>query len=279
MAEKRAKRPRRQTEEKLVDVSIVVLNFNTKKLTVECVESIIATTKSSEYEIIVVDNASTDGSVEYLKKKLPKKVKLVVAARNLGFGPGNNLGVQSAKGDYLFFVNSDTILLPGCVDNLVAFADAADDYSILGPRVLLDDKKTIQPASFGWLPNLYRTIFRRSQKNVLNNSHLNTDTEWVTGAALFIPRNLFEQVGGFDSRYFMYFEDQDLCASVVSRGGKITVVHDAEIIHLGGKSIGKKKVRYQYYDASQVKYFLKHEGVLATGLMILFRLPWRWFKR
>jgi len=291
MATKRAARPHRQAKKKVVettispeptavDVSVIVLNFNTPKLTVSCVKSVIAHTKNIAYEIIVVDNASTDDSVSQFKKQLPKTVKLVVAERNLGFGPGNNLGSQAARGDYLFFINSDTLIETNCIAALTHFADLHPEYPLVGPTVLMPKTKTVQPASFGKLPSLWRLITRQQNAPCKIDQRLDySETEWVTGAAIFILADVFIAVGGFDSRFFMYFEDQDLAAGVRSLGGKVAVVHAAEIIHLGGKSIGKKKVRFQYYDESQVKYFMKHRGLIVTGLLLLLRLPWRLLRR
>lgn len=290
MATKRTARTHRQTKKKVVettispeptqvDVSVIVLNYNTPKLTVSCVKSVIAHTKNIAYEIIVVDNASTNDSVSYFKKQLPKTVKLVAAERNLGFGPGNNLGAQEARGDYLFFINSDTLLESNCISSLAEFADSHPEFPLIGPTVLLPKTKTVQPASFGQLPTLWRLVSRQQHTLTKINPQLEyVETGWVTGAALFISTDVYIAAGGFDSRYFMYYEDQDLCANVRKLGGRIAVVPAAQIIHLGGKSIGKKKIRYRYYDESQVKYFIKHHGLISTILLIVIRWPWRWFR-
>lgn len=292
MATKRTARPRRQAQktpvvettvpndQTRVDVSVIVLNYNTPKLTLDCVKSVIAHTQGTAFEIIVVDNASTDDSRVYLKKHLPKSVKLVTAERNLGFGPGNNLGADAAVGEYLFFINSDTLLESNCLAALTAFADQHPQYPLLGPVVQLPKTHAIQPASFGKLPTLARLLSRQQNAPcTIDESQEYTETEWVTGAALFIAADVFIAAGGFDSRYFMYFEDQDLCAAVQKLGGAIAVVHAAQIIHLGGKSIGKKNVRYHYYDESQVRYFMKHHGYIATALLIMLRWPWRLVRR
>lgn len=290
MATKGAARPSRQTRPKVtktaiptqpkpIDASVIILNFNTPKLTIDCVNSVITHTKHVSYEIIVVDNGSSDDSLKQFTKQLPKKVTVVNVERNLGFGPGNNVGAQAAQGDYLFFINSDTLFTENCLASLTKFADLHPEFPIIGPVVYLPKSTTIQPASFGKLPTLSRLLTRRQNSRcTLNERQEYTATEWVTGAALFITTDVFFDVGGFDSRFFMYFEDQDLCATVRTLGGQVAVVNAAHIIHLGGKSISKKKIRFQHYDESQLKYFLKHRGLIVAGLLLMLRWPWRWLR-
>jgi len=258
-------------------LSVIVLSFDTKDLTLACLDSLFNKHPSFGWEVIVVDNASTDGSFTEIKKRFGRQVKLIRTVRNIGFGPGNNLGVEEANGQYLLFLNSDTLVEPGSLDNLVEFADQHPTYGIVAPQVLLKNKRFIQPASHGRLPTLWHLLTRNSgnKKSIPNKDLVVIDTEWVTGAALMIPTKLFIYLGGFDSRYFMYFEDQDLCATVKNEGYDIGVVTKSKIIHLGGKSLVNKKKRYEYYDESQTKFFLKHHGWLQTIILVVLRLPWQ----
>lgn len=291
---------KRETETPVV--SVIILNYKTKKLTIDCINSLLADQSLSvsaangkthqqtskqlpvnqlSIEIIVVDNASDDDSVSTIQQTFGQTIKLIAAERNLGFGPGNNLGAAQASGTYLFFLNSDTLVKPAAVNELVKFLDRHQDYGLVGPKVLLPDAKTVQPASFGKMPTLNRLITRSYvlRKPKLDIRFLSTDVDWVTGAALMMPHDLFSAIGGFDSRYFMYFEDQDLALTVKKSGLKVAVVHEAEILHLGGKSIKRPQIRWQYYDQSQERFFLKHYGWFKTYLMVLLRLPWKLMRR
>ncbi|MDO8472097.1 MAG: glycosyltransferase family 2 protein [bacterium] len=266
-------------------VSIIIVNYKTAKLTSDAVNSLLTDTSLSIHgaegrtpiEIIVIDNASADGSAAKLEQDFGDRITLLTTERNLGFGPANNLGATQAKGLYLFFLNSDTLELHGAVTTLVAFLDRHPGYGVVGPKVLLPDKETIQPASFGRFPTLTRTLRRTSavKKPQLDLRFVCTDTDWVTGAALMITAAVFWNTGGFDQRYFMYFEDQDVCANVIKMGAKIAVVHDAAIVHFGGQSLPNGKKKYEYYDHSQEQFFLKHYGWLKTGLMVCLRFPWK----
>lgn len=266
-------------------VSVIIVNYKTADLTLDAINSLLEDNSLTIHgaesrlpiEIIVVDNASDDGSAEKIEKHFKDRITLITTARNLGFGPANNLGASRARGTYLFFLNSDTIELHGAVATLAAFLDRHPDYAIVGPKVLLKDRKTVQPASFGTFPTLSRTLTRRNnrQKITFDTRFVSTDTDWVTGAALMVTSEAFWASGAFDNRYFMYFEDQDVCANVKKLGLKVGVVHDAAIVHLGGKSLAKGKKKYEYYDTSQEQFFLKHYGWFKTALLVAARLPWK----
>lgn len=259
-------------------VSFVIVNYNTLTLTKDCVQSISNQREAPPYEIIIVDNASPDGSGAKLAQALGKKAQVIRAERNLGFGAANNLGAQAAAGRYLFLVNSDTLLPPNCLWEMVEMADKHAEYGLLAPRVLLPGRRRdTQPASFGRTATIGRLLSRR---NDLPSSYLDKFDEiapcdWVTGAAMLIPADVFWSVGGFDSRYFMYWEDQDLCTSIRRAGWKIGVVPDTTITHLGGRSIKLNKDRYKLYDQSQRTFILKHQGLTALVVFLLIAWPWK----
>ncbi len=281
MAEKKTKIKR---ESKPL-VSILIVNYKTKKITADTIDSILAdisltrtsTKDKIKIEIILVDNNSNDGSVSYLKKRFKNQVQFIQTKRNIGFGPANNLAANSALGRYLFFLNSDTLVQEQCIEKIVRFLDGHPEYGVVGPKVLLKNKKDIQPASFGKFPSLSRVLFRNStvKRPRLDERFVCTNTDWVTGAAMMIPAEIFWAVGGFDPRFFMYFEDQDLCADIKKLGFQTAVLNDAEMIHLVGKSMKKSKQKYAIYDNSQEQYYLKHYGWLKTSLMVTLRWPWK----
>lgn len=289
MATKRVARPHRKAKKTVVttkiandapiDVSVIILNFNTKQLTVDCIQSILAsdTDNRCHYEIIVVDNGSTDGSAAHIKKIFANKVRVITAERNLGFGPGNNLGASEARGDYVFFINSDTLLQPATLLALFDAAERETEYGMLAPRVVLEDGKTVQPASFGNKATTWHLLTRSVDlpARYLDRFTGVAPVAWVTGAAFIMPTTLFLAMGGFDTRYFMYWEDQDLCRTVTSYNWKIGVVVDATIIHLGGRSHALAKNRYTQYDRSQRSFLLKHEGIIATVFFLALTWPWK----
>lgn len=259
-------------------MSFIIVNYNTPKLTQDCVESITRQREAPAYEIIVVDNASPDKSGNMLRTTLKKTATVIQAQRNLGFGAANNLGAQSARGRYLFLVNSDTILPPNCLWEMVELADKNPQYGLLSPRVVLPGRqRETQSGSFGRRATIGRLIGRRNDlpARYLNNFDEIAPCDWVTGAAMLIAVDAFWSVGGFDSRYFMYWEDQDLCTSLKKAGWQIGVVPDTYITHLGGRSVKLKKDRYKLYDQSQRTYILKHQGLTALILFLLIAWPWK----
>lgn len=284
MVQARAKRHHPQTKTTVITsasdpvVSVIILHYRTYELTADCLTSLLAQETAPAHEIIVVDNDSSDGSGAKLQKKFSGKFTLVSAERNLGFGPGNNLGAQHARGRYLFFINSDTLLLPTTLADLIAAADQLPAYGLLSPRVVLKDGQTVQPASFGRTASVWRLLTRRVDlpASYLQGYETVAPVDWVTGAAMLIPQDVWRQVGGFDIRYFMYWEDQDLCRSIKAAGWQIGVALDSTIIHLGGKSERLTKERYRHYDRSQRQFILKHEGIIAFLLFIILSWPWKW---
>lgn len=264
-------------------VSVIVLHYNTLKLTLACVKSIMAQLAAPAYEIIVVDNASTDGSGIKLASQLRGQARVIRTKRNLGFGAGNNYGATFSRGRYLFFVNSDTILSPTLLGDMAAVADHHPEFGLLSPRVLLPNKrKMVQPASFGRFASVWRMLTRSVDlpASYLDGADQLAPCDWVTGAAIWLPAEVWLTVGGFDSRYFMYWEDQDLCRSIHLAGWQVGVAVDATIIHLGGRSTRLPQGRWAHYDQSQRAFILKHQGLLAFGLFMLLAWPWkRWRRR
>lgn len=259
-------------------VSFIIVNYNTPDLTTDCVQSILTQREAPPYEIIVVDNASPDKSGTKLAQSLKKDATVIQAARNLGFGAANNLGASNARGRYLFLVNSDTVLPPNCLWEMVELADRHPEYGLLAPRVLLPGRKQVtQPASFGRTATIARLLTRRVDlpAHYLDGFDEIAPCDWVTGAAMLIPAEIYNLVGGFDSQFFMYYEDQDLCASVRQAGWQVGVAPDTTIVHFGGRSSKLSRDRYRLYDQSQRRYILKRQGVTAFILFWLLAWPWK----
>lgn len=235
-----------------LDLSVIVISYNTKETTLNCLESVLKHTKGLAYEIIVVDNGSDDGSVEGIKalSKIHSQINLIVSKNNLGFGRANNLGVKSAKGDYLLFLNSDTLLNDNALNISLKNLKQNPSAGIYSCRLINADG-TFQPSgghfpTFGnlaaWqlfiddLPVFSSLIpsFHPKQSQYDKNQKM----DWVTGAFMMIKKDLFLKSGGFDEKIFMYTEEMELCYRVSKIGFSTIYTNTPMVVHLGGVSSG-----------------------------------------
>ncbi len=237
----------------MLPVSVIIVNYNTAEYLRECLASIYQWMDAAT-EVIVVDNASTDASVEMVKAQFPQ-VKLIQSEKNLGFGLGNNLGVQHASQPYVFLFNSDAFLQMDTASGLLAYMQNHPEVKCVTPQVVLPKTFEIQPKTFGYAPSFWRILMQSIGLNRIFKklSFFNgTDGEfryaremqvgWVSGVCMLMRREDFLKVGGFDARFFMYCEDVQLCLKL-SKLGKIMLLDDFPIVHYGGassKSIASK---------------------------------------
>ena len=252
-------------------LSIIFINWNTRDLTRDALSSVYRETQGLDFEVIVVDNNSADGSVEMIKKEFPQVV-LVENKDNLGFGKANNQALKIAKGDYIMFLNTDVVVLNGALNKLVNYLDEYGDVMMVGPRLLNKDL-TFQHACRRMLPNPVNSFFHLfGLAKIFKNSKFVTDykrysvdpeitgpTQALSGAAMMFRRKVYEEIGGFDEMFFMYGEDLDFCKRVLDKGWKIVYVSEAKIIHFGGQSSGKRRVKslVNFYEAMWL-YYKKH---------------------
>lgn len=253
------------------DISVVIVSYNTRDLTIQTIETLLASTRHS-LEVIVVDNASSDDSVQAIEATFPH-VRVFAQTTNLGFGKANNLGAAHASAEIVYFLNSDVIMNNLSVDPLYDFLTAHPKAGIVAPKLLLEDGKTSQSAAFGPEPTLVNLLLRQQQRLDLSPSEVAKKVDWVTGAAFMMRRDLFSQLQGFDDAIFMYYEDIDLCHRVRDAGYSVTWLPSAHLIHLGGKSSTSTWRRKRLYYASQVYYMKKHYGHVAAALLWCARLP------
>ncbi len=251
-------------------ISVIIVNWNTKDLLKQTVSSLLAST-SLPLEVIVVDNASTDGSIEMIKEEFPQIVHLV-NTENLGFGKANNQGMAKATGEVFFLLNSDTIVHTHAVDTLYAYLQEHQEVGMVGPKLLNADG-TFQHACRRRLPNplnsfLYLSgigkIFPRSEvmnayKMQAESPDISGPVEAISGAAMCFRRSVYAATGGFDERFFMYGEDLDLCKMTHDNGFPIHYVHTAVITHLGGQSSKRSRLKslFNFYEAMWL-YYDKH---------------------
>ncbi len=251
--------------------SIIIPTYNSKGFIKDCLSSVFKT--GFQEEVIVVDNASQDGTVLFIKDNFPK-VRIVELNKNFGYGAAANKGAKKAKGEYLIFLNPDTILFKDSLEKLDSFIKKTKNFGVIGFN-LVNKKRTHEKFSFGKKGGLFQILKNKLwKKDKLPLKPFLID--WVSGAAMAVRKSVFEKVGGFDEKFFMYFEDQDLCFRIKLLGYPIYFLPDAKIIHLGGKAWKSSKVQKKYYYQSQDYFFKKHFGAFQYFLMKVFRAPLKW---
>ncbi len=235
----------------MLDVSVIIVSFNTKELTIKSVRSVLGEGSDLSKEIIVVDNASDDGSLEALSrmkdeyKKSKIGIKIIKNRKNLGFAKANNQGIKVAKGEYIFLLNSDALLKKGSLSKLVSFAKERPDAGAVGPRLLNPDGTT-QASAFRF-PGIFRAIrqYWLGEKGLLDKyipetkNQEATKVESLVMAAFLITPKALKEVGLLNERYFMYFEDLDYCKRIRKKGLSVYYLPTAEVIHYHGAS-GKR---------------------------------------
>lgn len=225
-------------------VSVIIVNYNTKDLTLQTISSVYEQTNNIDFEIIVVDNASTDGSTEAIENTFPK-VKLIKSSENLGFGRANNKGVEIAKGRNVFFLNPDTILLNNAVKILSDFLDNHPNVGVCGGNLYDSDKNPTRSYWMFYSPiiwDLNGMLRNKVEQLIYGKSYGFNYTDkpkpvaHIVGADMMIKREIFNEVGGFDKDFFMYREETELNFRIYKKGYRSMSVPDAKIIHLEGKS-------------------------------------------
>lgn len=257
--------------------SLIIANYNTAPLTKDCIESIFTHCRADDLEIIVVDNASRDNSVEILEQTFGSRIKVIKNQTNLGFATANNQAARQATGDYLFFLNSDTLLTEDILPEIKNIFAARPDIGIIAPTLLTSNRE-FQAGAHGRFPSLRQILSNKlsfSSKNKTSGNLIITD--WVSGAALFIRREVFEKIGGWDSNFFMYLEDADLCWRAKKINFSTVISQKTSVIHLGGNSLAKSHERRCIYYSSQDYFFQKHYSTLTFWLMKILRWPYKKF--
>jgi len=267
------------------DVSIVLVNYNTKEITSNCINSIFENTKYVNFEIIVVDNNSSDGSVEYLKREFNGKIKLVESDVNLGFGGGANIGIKESTGKYVLLLNTDTVILDNTIKNMFDFMEGEENKDVAVIGVVLIDENGNALQSYGeFLPfkvGINEFIFKAFLPKKLNRAILKNEkveefktglfqnkrfveVDYIIGADMFIRKDVIDEVGVFDERFFMYFEEADLQLRMKKRGYKIGLIKDGTIIHLESKSFKVSNNKRTMKMVSFLRYLRKNFLIVYT---------------
>jgi GT2 family glycosyltransferase len=270
-----------------VELTIIVVSFGTREMTLQCLDSVLLETKRTVYEIIIVDNASQDGSAEAVGLRFPA-AKVLPQQRNLGFGAACNLAAREARGRYLLLLNPDTIVRDAAIDRLVGFAHRRPQAGIWGGRMLFADG-TLNAMSCWRRQSLWNlwcratglaTLFRRSP---LFHSHTyagwdrdsEREVDIVSGGFLLIEKSLWDRLSGFAPEFFLYGEDSDLCIRARALGYRPLITPEATIIHESGgtqKDDVKKIAQILAVRALLIqKYFPR--GTQSLALLLLACVP------
>ncbi|MCZ0756858.1 glycosyltransferase family 2 protein [Anoxybacillus sp. J5B_2022] len=246
-----------------MDISIIIVNYNTPKLTVEAIESILKSKTKYSYEIIVVDNHSSDDSVRILKGKFPNIV-VIENKQNVGFSKANNQAIKLSKGRYILLLNSDTIVKEDTIEKMIEFMDKSKKVGASGCEVVLPNGELDRAchrgfptpeASFYYLVGLARLFPRSRRFNQYHLGYMNLNEphpiDCLVGAFMMVRREVIEQVGLLDEEFFMYGEDIDWCYRIKQAGWEIYYCPFTSIIHYKGASSKKKpfKIVYEFHRA------------------------------
>jgi GT2 family glycosyltransferase len=260
-------------------LSVIVVSYNTKDLLRDCLDSIYAPPVHTEFEVIVVDNASTDGTAEMLSVDYPRIV-VIRNAENKRWAGANNQGAAAARGGYLFFLNSDTVLQPGALDAFVGFMDARPEAALAGCRLHNPDG-TLQRSCRGF-PGvlnlasesffLYLAFPRSPVFGKYHMTNFNHDVvrevDMVTGAALMVRRDVFADLGPFDEGFHFYAEETDYCRRAMERGYRTFFFPGAVIVHRGGGSPQPRQSYYENLYRGLRRYLVKHHHGVPLATMI-----------
>ncbi len=267
-------------------LSILIISYNTRELTLACLESVYAQTRETPFEVIVVDNTSTDGSADAIAERFPQ-VKLVRHTANIGFAAGNNLAAESATGEFLLLLNPDTVVLDGAIDKLMAFAKVNPSAGIWGGRTLFPDG-TLNP-TYCWkrqspwsafccatgLNSLFRgsRLFDPESMGAWNRER-SPEVDIVSGCYFLTTRDLWERLSGFDPAFFMYGEEADLCLRAQALGARPRITMDSTIIHIGGASERVRSDKLVRLIKAKVLLIRRHWSPLAARFGVAMLTAW-----
>jgi N-acetylglucosaminyl-diphospho-decaprenol L-rhamnosyltransferase len=282
----------------MTDLTIGIVNYNTRHFLEDCLESIYRNPPACTFDIVVVDNGSNDGTIDWLRASYPQ-VCLVVNDKNMGIARGNNQAIQVGQGRYVLLLNSDTVVSPGTLDRMVEFLDVHPQAGAVGGKLINPDGSF--QSSYDDYPTLWSEFLIITRVGILFSPHFPShrdchevrEVDWISSACLAVRREAVEQVGLIDERYFIYGDETDLQYRLRKAGRKVYFVPDIVTVHYGGRSLDRWKRRKLVY-RGKLLYFQKNYGklpfwtlrimyvatsCLKLGIWILGMLNPRWWKR
>ena len=265
-----------------MELSVAIVSYNAREELEACLSSVFESAEPSAPEVIVADNASTDGSVAMLRDRFPQ-VDVVESTENLGFACASNLCWRRAQSPLVLFLNSDTVVPKGALARMVALMSEQRNANVgaLGP-LLKNADGSIQ-MSFGSMLSLFAELRQKilnagygngrgPLRGYVENLHASERTvEWVSGACLLTRRELLERIGGFDEEFFLYSEDVDLCVRIRAHGASVLFTPEVEITHHRGRSAEKDRDKvFVESQRSRLHFYAKHYGQPRLGLLKLY---------
>jgi len=277
-----------------VTLSIVVLCWNDLKVIQDCIESIFRHTHKIDYEVIVVDNGSSDGSAKFLHEHYPQ-VRLVENGKNLGFARGNNVGIRASSGKYVLILNPDTIVHEGALDQWIYFAEQHPDAGAFGCRVLNLDgsyQRSARPfpsirgdliAALGLWPLAYLSDVFMPDEYIGWEGDTERPVDWQSGCCVMFRQKVLKDLSGFDEQFFYHCEEVDLCRRLQKAGYPLLFTPSSTITHLGGQSVGRFPIRFALEkQRSRYRYYYKHHGAIGARrfrrvTILSFRIRQLWY--
>lgn len=272
-------------------LSIVIICWNDLKVIGECLRSIYTTTQRADFEVIVSDNGSTDGSREFIQREYPR-VRVLENNANLGFARGNNVGIGASRGEYILILNPDTVIHAGALDKWMEFARKHPEAGAFGCRVensdgsLQGSARPFPTIGRYWLAALYLRKLAYLGDRWVSDTYTGWegDTEravdWQSGCCVLFRAEVLNRLGGFDEQFFYHFEEVDLCRRVWQAGYPILYTPAACITHLGGQSVNRFPVRFEIEKyRNRYRYFYKHYGAAGARRCRRVSLAWLWVRQ
>lgn len=266
------------------DLSIIIVSWNVADLLRACLDSITASDAHDfTYEVIVVDSASRDDTVSIVEHEYPH-VRLLAQTDNLGFVKCNNIGLKDATGHHLMLLNPDTEVIGDALAQMVAYLNATPDVGIVGPHTLNTDGSTqssrrrFPTRALAFLESTWLQPF--APQSMLDNFYVTAppddaviDVDWVQGSALMARRAVYEQIGGLDTGYIMFYEELDWCKRAKDAGWRVVYLGTAQITHHGGKSTEQVAARkHVHFQESKLRYFSKFHGRGFAAILRVYLL-------
>lgn len=272
----------KESKLKPIDLSIVIVNYNAKKFLNDCFSSVFNTIRRINYEVIVIDNNSSDNSVEFIKRNY-HNVKLIINNNNVGYAKANNQGIKIAQGNFILLLNPDTVVFDKSIHKMVYYIKKNINIGILGCRVMNPGNKLQWDSCGKFLTPLTlflkqsaiekcfpysRFLGQRLMRYWKRNSSRLID--WVSGVCMLIRRQTIENIGMLDVRFFAYMEDMDFCRRATKKNWQVYFIHDAKILHNLSISWKQRSEKHLFTSlTSESRYFEKYYGKLG---MLFFKL-------
>ena len=278
-----------------MQLTVVIVNWNTRDVLESCLQSLVRHTRKPSFEVFVVDNASADGSSRMVAESFPG-VRLIANDENVGYARANNQAIRLAKGDYIALLNPDTLLIEDVFSSLIETSETDRSIGVIGPRIVREDRVTIQHACARRLPTLFFSFCRLSGLHrAFPNTRLfggeymtywdhrdSRSVESLLGACMMARRTALDEVGLLDENQFLYGDDIDWCKRFLMHGWRVYYSADTKVIHYGGRSSEQAVLRTGLASAETLRYyFRKHHGKTRAWsfcvlVMVISSLKYFW---